>query len=376
MFNRLRRMLQKEFLQMLRDPKMRATVLVMPVVQMCIIAWALTTDVMDIETAVLDFDATPSSRQVVEAFSAGGYFRVTGYLHSQSDMADALDKAAVKTVIHIPEGFEQNMLDGSIGKVQLLVDGTDSNTAAIILSYANGLMQTYAARKAREELQRIYGTGREAVSVDIVQRALYNPNLESRYYYVPGLIAVMLIVFSMNLTSIGIVREKEIGTIEQVMVTPIRRLEFILGKAIPSVVTGYITMTLMLGIAVLVFGVHIKGSLVLLYVLTGIYFLGNIGLALYISVISETQQQAFLTSFLIIMPAVQLSGFMFPVHNMPEPVQYITLLNPMRWYLEIVRGVVMKGVGMTTLWPAIAGQAFLAVLFITTATARFKKTLS
>jgi ABC-2 type transport system permease protein len=326
--------------------------------------------------AVLDFDNTPTTRTIVKELSASGYFRIVGRLKSQAEIAQVLDSSQARTVIHFPVGFEDDMRSNRTARVQLLMDGSDSNTAAIVFGYANQIMQTYTARKLRERFREISGSHAEQVAVRIVPRALYNPNLESRYYYAPGLIAVMLIVFSMNLASISIVREKEIGTIEQVMVTPITRVEFILGKAIPPVITGYIGMSLMLVLAMLLFGVRIEGSLFLLYVLTGVYLVGNIGLALLVSVISVTQQQAFLTTFFIVMPAVLLSGFMFPVHNMPEVVQYVTLLNPIRWYLEIVRGVVMKGVGVTTLWPAITGQSVLALLFISIATLRFRKTLT
>jgi ABC-2 type transport system permease protein len=376
MLRRLRHMLAKEFLQMLRDPRMRVMILVLPVFQMLVFAWALTMDVMNIHVAVLDLDNTPTTRRIVQEFSAGKYFRVTRHLTRAADIPAVLDHAAVKAAIHLPAGFENDLQSGRTATVQLLIDGSDSNTASIILGYASRIMQNQAEQRIRGQLAAALGADRLRGTVQIEQRALYNPNLESRHYYVPGLLAVMLIVFGMNLTSIGIVREKEIGTIEQVMVTPITRFEFILGKAIPPVITGYITMTIMLLLAMLFFGISIKGSILLLYALTGIYLASNIGLALLISAISATQQQAFLTAFFIIMPAVQLSGFMFPIHNMPAPVQYITLLNPMRWYLEIIRGIVLKGVGIATLWPSIIGQAMLAAGFMLTATARFRKTMA
>jgi ABC-2 type transport system permease protein len=220
------------------------------------------------------------------------------------------------------------------------------------------------------------GITTKALQIETESRAWYNANQESKYYYVPSLIATMLYIFSLLLTSIGIVREKEIGTIEQVMVTPIRGIEFILGKTIPYMITGYISMSVMLLVAYLVFGVHVRGSLLLLYGLSGIYLAGNMGIALIISGSASTQQQALLTSFLILMPSVMLSGFMFPISNMPDPVQYATYLNPMRWYLEILRGIVMKDVGIAALWPAIVAQIFLSLIFLAIAIGRFKKTLS
>ena len=217
--------------------------------------------------------------------------------------------------------------------------------------------------------------GAEPPGIQIEARAWFNPNLESRYYYVPGLIAIMLILLSMMVASIAIVREKEGGTIEQVMVIPIGKIEFILGKTIPYLIIGYIVMTMMFIIAMIIFGIRIEGSIVLLYLLTGIYLCGNLGLALLISVGAHTQQQALLTAFFILMPAILLSGFIFPIHNMPVAVQYATYINPMRWYMEIIRGVVMKGVGIEALSRAIVFQSILAAGFLAVAAARFKKTL-
>jgi ABC-2 type transport system permease protein len=209
-----------------------------------------------------------------------------------------------------------------------------------------------------------------------VERAFFNENQESRFYFVPSLIAVMLFIFSLILTSIAIVKEKEIGTIEQVMVTPIRKIEFILGKTIPYMITGYISMTLMLIVAFFMFDIVVKGNIFLFYLLSGLYLFGNMGVALIISASASTQQQAMLTSFLFLMPCVMLSGFMFPIKNMPKIVQYATWLNPMRWYLEILRGIVMKDVGLAVLWPAVAAQATLAMAFISIAWVKFSKTLS
>ena len=375
MIQRLKQMLTKEFLQMLRDPRMRMVIFGMPVIQMVVMAFALTTDVMNIRTAVLDMDKTPSSRELISDFTAGGYFKIIHMLVSSKEISGLLDNGVVRAVIQIPSRFEQTMAKGSTAKVQVLTDGTDSNTTAIVQGYAGRIIQDYSNRKFEEQIEK-QGMKKVRVLVDTMARAWFNANQESKYYFVPSLIAVMLFLFSLLLTSIGIVKEKEIGTIEQVMVTPIRKIEFILGKTIPYMVTGYISMTIMLLVAFIVFGIHVKGSILLLYVLSGLYLFGNMGIALMISAGAETQQQAMLTSFLILMPCVMLSGFMFPIKNMPDMVQYATWLNPMRWYLEILRGIVMKGVGIKVLWPPIAAQGFLAASFIALAWARFSKTLS
>ena len=375
MLQRLFRMLIKEFLQMLRDPRMRVVIFGVPVIQMTIMAFALTTDVTDIRLAVLDMDKTPASRQLISAFTASRYFQVTYSLSAQSEIAPLLDKSAVRAVLQIPAGFSRDMYSDKSGTIQLLTDGTDSNSTAIVLGYAGYIVNDYNDQKLMERLGR-KGITTPPVQIVTETRAWYNANQESHFYYVPSLIATMLYIFSLLLTSIGIVREKEIGTIEQVMVTPIRGIEFILGKTIPYMITGYISMSFMLIVAFLIFGVHVKGSLFLLYGLTGIYLAGNMGIALIISGSAATQQQALLTSFLVLMPSVMLSGFMFPISNMPDPVRYATVFNPMRWYLDILRGIVMKDVGIAALWPAILAQLGLSLTFLTIAIGRFKKTLS
>jgi ABC-2 type transport system permease protein len=292
-----------------------------------------------------------------------------------SEIAPILDHADVRAVLHIPAGFAEDIAAGKTAKVQMITDGTDNNSTAIVIGYANTIISSYSNSILMDRLKS-KGVTQNLVRIETVARAWFNTNQESKYYFVPSLIAVMLFIFSLLLTSIGIVKEKEIGTIEQVMVTPIRRIEFILGKTVPYMITGYISMTIMLCVAFVVFGVHVKGSILLLYLLAGVYLCGNMGLALIISAGSETQQQAMLTSFLILMPCVMLSGFMFPIHNMPQIVQYAVVVNPMRWFLYILRGIVMKGVGISTLWPEITAQAALSILFIVTASIKFKKTIS
>ena len=375
MLRRLLCMLVKEFLQMLRDPRMRVVVFGTPVIQMTIMAFALTTDVTDIRLAVLDRDTTPASRELIESFTASGYFRISVSLASEDEIAPLLDRAGARAVLHIPTGFSADLLSGRTATAQLLTDGTDSNSTSIVQGYAGYILADYNDHMQKKRLAQ-KGLTTPPVQIEAAPRAWYNPNQESRFYYVPSLIATMLFIFSLLLTSIGIVREKEIGTIEQVMVTPIRRLEFILGKTIPYMLTGYVSMTFMLLVAFIIFGVEVRGSLALLYLLTGIYLAGNLGIALIISTTAHTQQQALLTSFLVLMPSVMLSGFLFPVTNMPEAVRLATVGNPMRWYLDILRGIVMKEVGVAALWPAIAMQTGLSLTFLAVAVSRFKKTLA
>ncbi|GAB6097287.1 ABC transporter permease [Desulfatiferula olefinivorans] len=374
MINRIRQMLIKEFLQMFRDPRMRMVVLGVPVIQMMVMAFALNTDVMNIRTAVLDRDRSPASRSLIERFAAAGYFKTEQNVLSDDQLDAALDNGDVRALLLIHPGFGSDIESGRTARIQVITDGTDSNTSAIVAGYARRIVGDEAAAVTEDRQNRLGAAPVPAVTTE--SRAFFNPNQESRLYFVPSLIAVMLFIFSIMLTSIGIVREKEIGTIEQVMVTPIRKIEFILGKTLPYMATGYFTMTVMLIVARLVFGVTVKGNLPLLYLLTGIYLCGNLGIALVISAGAETQQQALLTSFLVIMPGVMLSGFMFPIANMPDSIQHLTRINPIRWYLEILRGIVMKGSGIEMLRIQVAWQSMLALFFIVLAAKRFRKTLS
>lgn len=375
MYKRLRNMLVKEFLQLFRDPRMRMVVFGVPIFQMLILGFAMTMDVTNIKTAILDFDRSPSSRELIGEFTSSGYFEIVEYLDTYGDMEDALDHSRARVVIHIPAGYEDDLSSGRTAKVQLLADGTDSNTTSIVFGYAGQIVGNYAMEKMTDRLNNS-PTGFASAPIVMETRAWFNPNLESKYYYVPSLIAVMLLLVGMILPSVAIVREKEIGTIEQIMVTPITRFEFILGKTVPYAIIGYIEMTIMLVLAMLIFGVRVEGSWLLLYALSGIYIVGNLGLALFISGTASTQQQALLTSFLIMMPCILLSGFLFPVRNMPMPVQYLTYLDPVRWYLEILRAIVIKGVGASSIIPSIIGQSVLAIFFIVLATVSFKKTMS
>lgn len=372
MLERLKQMLIKEFLQTLRDPQMRRIVFVAPVMQMLVIAFAMTTDIRNAALGVLDFQPTVSSRELVEAFTGSGYFYVDRWVKNQAEAQTLLDAGRVRAVLVFPSDFEQALRAGRTAKVQMLADGTDSTDASMLFSYAGGIVRQYARTHQAKNVQLT--SSPRSQPVEVQTRAWFNPNLESKFYYVPGMIAIMLMLVSIMLASIAIVREKEIGTIEQVMVTPIRPLEFILGKTLPYLAIGYIIMVLMFIVAFLVFGIWVEGNLLLLTFLAGIYMVGNLGIALCISTISKTQQEALLTAFFILTPGVLLSGLLFPIHNMPLPVQCLTLLDPMRWFLEIMHGVVTKGVGVACLWPSILGQTVLAVLFLLIAASRFKKT--
>ncbi|XOB63949.1 ABC transporter permease [Deferribacteres bacterium DY0037] len=369
MLLKLRAMLIKELKQMLRDPKMRMVVLGVPMVQMFVMSFALTLDVKNIDIGVLDMDKSKTTTELVSKLGSSGYFKITRYTNSFKDIHDMLDKGEIRGAVIFQTDTEKKLLSNQKADIQIIADGTMSNDAGIIFSYMNTLLNEY-------NIERLYRlTGSDNMPVVFNNRNLFNQNLDSSLYYVPGLIVMMIMITSILLTSIAIVREKEIGTIEQVMVTPIGRLEFIIGKTVPFFITGYATTALMFVIAFMVFDVVIKGSLILLGLIVGLNILAYLGLALLISASAYTQQQALLTAFFIMMPCALLSGFLFPIDNMPIIIQYLTVLDPMRWGFESIIGVVSKGAGVYELYQPLLWQASHAVFFIVLASIRFKKTL-
>jgi ABC-2 type transport system permease protein len=376
MAERLRRMLVKEFLQLFRDPKMRRMVFLVPMVQVLVFGYAVSTDVRNVPTAVLDFDRSVSSRELLSGFSSSGYFRFAAETLDAGEARDLLDKGTVGAILQIDHGFEGDLRAGRTARLQVIVDGTDSNTARIALDYAGRIAGRFSDRVLLERIARLRGEVKPPARVDLASRAWFNENLESRNFYVPGVIALIVMLITMMLTSMAVVREKEIGTIEQILVSPITPLEFTLGKTLPFALVGYADVLVITAIGVFWFDVPIRGSLLLLLLATNFYLMTTLGIGLFISTVSRTQQQAMMSVFFFYFPCVLLSGFLFPIANMPEAIQYLTYLNPLRYFLIILRGIFLKGAGAKTLWPpAVALLAMgLVTLFFTAR--RFRKTLA
>jgi ABC-2 type transport system permease protein len=375
MIERLRCMLVKEFLQVLRDARMRAVIIVVPVAQVMVFGYAVSTDVRDVRTAVCDRDGTPESRELLDRFQGSGYFRFVRRLESERDVRDALDRGNVRAVLRIDRGFGGAIQGGRTARLQLLLDGTDSNTASLVLKYAGQVAASYNAQIASSRFRR--RTGRALpVPVVLAERAWFNPNLDSRNSFLPGVIALLVMVVALLLSSMAIVREKEVGTIEQIMVTPIGRLEFVLGKTIPFALIGFLDVVLITVVAVFWFHVPIQGSPFLLLAATGLYLLSALGVGLLISTVSRTQQQAMMTAFFFMQPAFLLSGFLYPIANMPAAVRWLTYADPLRYFLVIIRGVFLKGAGIGILWPQMAALAVLGAVLLALAAARFRKTLT
>ena len=372
MILRIRQMLHKEFLQMFRDVRMRMVVLVMPLVQMTVLAFALTTDVKNISTAVVDPDNSPESRRLIAEFTGGDYFSVTHRLATDNTVQGLLDAGRVRAVIRIPPHFSGDIHSGKAVTVQLLVDGTLSNDAAVTINYASQAVDPFQPASGRRSGRpcrdgfRFHGDPHTGlVQSQPGEQVLLRPRPHRRHADPdrPGA--------GFHGHRAG--KRDRHHRAGNGHTDPTGGVH--LGKTLPFLATGMVTMTLMFLIARVIFGIRIQGSLTLLYATAAIYILGNLGLALLVSVTARTQQQALLTAFFILVPAILLSGFIFPIRNMPEVVQWFTVLNPMRWFLQVLHGVVVKGVGIRILWLPIGAQVILATSFLILAVSRFRKTL-
>ena len=376
MRERIRHMLVKEFLQLFRDPKLRRMVLLMPLVQVMVFGYAVTTDVHRVPTAVVDFDGSASSRELLSHFSASGYFRFVSRTRDPDGASRLLDEGKAGAILRIDEGFAQDLRAGRTAVLQVIVDGTDSNTAGIVLDYSGRIAGEYSGKILFTRLSRLRGAVPPRKGIELVPRAWFNENLESRNFYVPGVIALIVMLITLTLSSMAVVREKEVGTIEQILVSPITPAEFILGKTLPFAFVGYADVLMIAGIGVFWFDVPIRGSLPLLLLATTFYLMTTLGIGLFISTVSGTQQQAMMTVFFFYFPAVLLSGFMFPIANMPVLVQYLTYANPLRYFLVVPRGIFLKGAGPETLWPQMAALLVMGLVTLYFTTRRFRKTLS
>ena len=375
MFERVRHMLKKEFIQVFRDPRMRIVIFLIPCFQVMVIGYAVSTDVKNVRTAVYDLDNSQASRDVAARFVRSGYFDVVARVGDEDVARKLLDRNDVTVVLRINHGFAADLDAGRTARLQILIDGTDSNTAAIVLSYAVKIATAYSAQVVADRVDRMFGPAGKTGAVDLRTRAWFNENLESRNFYVPGVLVVVVTLATLLLTSMAIVREKEIGTMEQIMVTPITPTQFILGKTIPFAIIGFVDVLLVVLIGVFWFEVPIRGNLALLLLATGLYLMTTLGVGLLISTISETQQQAMMTTFFFFFPAMLLSGFAFPIANMPQVVQWMTVVNPIRYFLVIVRGIFLKGVGMDILWTQMFPLLLMGVATLWLAVRRFHKTL-
>jgi ABC-2 type transport system permease protein len=380
MFLRVKVLLVKEIIQALRDPRLRLLVFVPPMLQLVAFGYAANLDLKDIPIALYDEDNTPTSRELAFAFASSGYFKIVEIIQRPEEMTALIDKGTVKAVLHLGPDLAERVGSGRTALVQVIVAGTNSNTASLVQSYSQQIIERFNRAKLKKRLadnpplQRILPGGSQGI-VQPEIRVWYNTELISRNFYVPGIIALVIMVSVLNLTAMAVVREKEIGTMEQIMVTPIRPVEFILGKTIPFALIGIFQVALVSSVGVFWFGVPMRGSVMLLFGSLLIYLLSFLSLGLFISSISRNQQQALVTTFFFTFPIILLSGFIFPIANMPTVVQWVTYINPLRYFLVIIRDIFLKGSGLAILWPQMIALLCIGLCVMVLAVRRVSKTL-
>lgn len=375
MFERIKAILIKEFKQVLRDPRMKTVILISPIIQIVIFGYAANKDINFIPTAIYDQDNTKESRQLLQRFTYSEYFIPKYYISSEGEENHMLDKGVVSAVLRIDRGFGRDIKAGKDASIQLALDGSDSNTAMIIAGYAGTIMSNYQYDLLKSD---VYSLGMQfnIPNVDLRDRAWFNENLISRNYYLPGVIASIVTIMSLLLTAMAIVREKEIGTMEQLIVSPLRPIELIFGKLLPFGVIALFQTALITTLGILWFHIPFRGSPLLLVLATCVYLFTSLGIGLFISTIASTQQEAMMSVFLFYMPTFLLSGFAYPIANMPEVIQWFTLINPMRYYLVIIRGIFLKGVGMDILWINFLALLVFGILVIIMSTLRFRRKIA
>ena len=376
MRGRLRQMLIKEFIQVFRDKRTRFLLFGPPIIQLLIFGYAATLEIRHVATAIVDYDNTQVSRDLISRFASSRYFDVRSRLTDRRRIAALIDRGEVVMAIQINAGFARDLRKGQTAHVQVIVDSSNSNTALLGLSYVNQVSGTFAQDY---QIERLRHTSPLAVSslptIVLDRRPWFNTDLSSQWFFVPGVIGNLMLVIVMNLTAFAVVREREIGTLEQIMVTPIRRVEFILGKTVPFFLIGLLDATLVSMFGTLWFGVPLRGSIGVLGLGTVLFLICALGIGLFISTVSKTQQQAMVTAFFFIMPASVFSGFASPISSMPEVLQWLTYLNPLRYFQVVLRSVFLKGSGLDILWPQMAVMAVLGFTMLAFSVFRFHKSL-
>ncbi|HMS65261.1 MAG TPA: ABC transporter permease [Ignavibacteria bacterium] len=366
----------KEFLQFMRDPKMFVVVLIAPVIQLIFLGYAANRDIKNSATVLFDQDKSSASREFIRGFNESGYFSIDYNVNSYDEMTKLIDDGKAFAGITIPFNFEKDISNKRTTDVQVIIDGSDGNKASITAGYILTISATFSKNISLESIEKSGMKTSLVSSIDPEVRVWYNPNLTTRNYFLPSIVGLVLIIITINMTSLAIVKEREIGTLEQLIVTPIKPYQLILGKLIPFSIIGFISVILVLSVMRFWFGIEVKGSLPFLFLSSFVFMLSTLGLGLYVSTISRTQQQAMITSaFLVIMPMIFLSGFSFPIENMPVIIQYITYLIPLKYFIIIIRGIVIKGLGFYDLWRETTVLFFMGLIILILSSMRFSKKL-
>lgn len=367
---------KKEVLQLFRDKKSLVMICLIPVIQLIVFGYVVANDVKNIKFAVYDQDRSGLSRQLVTKIEKSGFFVKQDVVNNYHVLENKLNNGSIKIGLVIPKGFYRIVLRGKQPDLQVLFDGTDSNTASIAGNYFLAIINSYAEQLRNEQIKKKGQLRNFQAPLILKHRVYYNPELQAINYMVPGITAILLLVITTLLTSLSVVREKELGTNEQLMVTPIKPWEIIFGKLLPFPLIGLLDLGLMIGVGNLWFGVAIQGDIKLLLASSFLFILTSLGIGLLISTISQTQQQAMLSALFFLIPNILLSGFIFPIANMPKLLQAITYIIPARYYLEIVRGIYLKGIGLKYLYSQMAVLTFFGVLILLYSIRSFRKQLA
>ncbi len=376
MFARMKQMIIKEVIQVLRDKRTRAILIVPPIAQMLIFGYAATYEVRHVSTVVVDFDHSQESRDLISRFTSSPYFAVERQLDNPTELSNFIDEGKATVGLEINAGFAQALRKGQPAPLQVIVDATNSNSALIAAGYITQIATGFAQDYEKDRISRIAPQlAQVAPSVELESRPWYNPNLSSQWFFIPGIIGSLTLVLVITLTAFGVVREREIGTLEQIMVTPIRPAEFILSKTLPFFVIGLFDVSLIAAVGSFWFQVPFRGHFSVLLLGSVLFLLCMLGVGLLISTVSSTQQQAMVTAFFFIMPAIVFSGFGFPISTMPQWLQIMTYASPLRYFLVVLRGTYLKGVGLDILWPQMAAMAGLGLGLLFIAILRFRKSL-
>jgi ABC-2 type transport system permease protein len=371
---RLRFLVWKEFLELRMNPRLFGIVVVAPVIQLTMLGYAATTDVRNVPVVIADGDRTMRSRELISRFEGSPNFAIVATVTTVAEIEPFLERGTAWLAVSIPNSYADQLQAGEPVTVQVVADGTDSNSTTVALGYATSLVGGYVQDLAAASALARPGTRAPSSPIDARIRVWFNPQLESRYFMIPGVLALILLVVTANLASMAIVRERELGTLEQLNVTPLRRWELIVGKLLPYGVIALVDVLLVVAVAVFWFEVPLRGSLTLLFAMSLIYVLCTLALGLFISTISDNQQQAMMTAtFFFLVPMIYLSGFIFPIENMPRVIQPFTYLIPLRYFLVIVRGIFLKGIGLEVLWPQAVALAAWGAGMLTLAVLRSRK---
>jgi len=370
--------IKKEFLQFKRDRKMFAVILIAPVMQLLFLGYAATLDVKNVKTAVWDQDRSTSSRELIRKYEKSGYFTMDYYVSSYDEITGLVDNGKVLMAIIIPRNFEKDISSGYGTELQTIFDGSDGNKALIAAGYSISISSSFSASMLNSMIERkgLKNVLMKVPHIEAETRVWYNPDLVTRKYMLPAIVGLLIMLVTINLTSLAIVKEREIGTFEQLIVTPLKPYQIIIGKFVPFSILGIVSITLVLSVMRFWFEIEIAGSVILLYAAAVLFMLSTLSLGLFVSTISKTQQQATMTAvFGIMMPMIYLSGFAFPIENMPAWIQTITYVIPLRYFITIVRGIILKGVGFGNLKMEFLALFIFGIILLTVSSLRFRKKL-